>query len=446
MVCAVITHAEELEIPSTFNPVGSGARAVGMGGAFISVADDATAASWNPAGLTQLRQTEVSFVVSGFERKENLSFGTNPEADGEHEINRTDINYFSATLPFECLDYGMVVSVSSQRLYDFEREWDFSLVQSDVGIYKESDWHFEQNGGLSAIGLSYAIRMIPGKLSAGLTLNIWDDSLSENTWEKRYKIHSAGVSDVDPFTSEYERLDEYDFKGFNTVIGMLWDINDTFRIGAVLKAPFSADIDRKTYIKRETRYPLFPDANKSEPPYHEPGNDEIEMPMSYGIGFVCRVSDDLYVSADIYRTEWGDFISIDETGNKTSAVSGRPTEESNVKPTHQIRFGAEYLLMKEDEKRYAVPVRCGIFYDPAPAENSPDDYYGFSAGIGFTKIDRISLDIAYQFRYGNDVGRSILESFDFSQDVHEHTVYMSMIFYPFSKDKTREGMKWKKSE
>ena len=32
------------------NIIGSGARALGMGGAFIAVADDATAASWNPGG------------------------------------------------------------------------------------------------------------------------------------------------------------------------------------------------------------------------------------------------------------------------------------------------------------------------------------------------------------------------------------------------------------
>ena len=34
-------------------PVGSGARAAGKGFAFIAVADDATAASHNPAGLVQ---------------------------------------------------------------------------------------------------------------------------------------------------------------------------------------------------------------------------------------------------------------------------------------------------------------------------------------------------------------------------------------------------------
>src|SRR5258708_39402087 len=37
---------------------GSGARAFGMGGAFLARADDATAASWNPAGLSYLRVPE----------------------------------------------------------------------------------------------------------------------------------------------------------------------------------------------------------------------------------------------------------------------------------------------------------------------------------------------------------------------------------------------------
>ena len=52
------------EIASSFNPVGSGARALGMGGAFIAVADDATAASWNPGGLIQLEKPEISAVGS----------------------------------------------------------------------------------------------------------------------------------------------------------------------------------------------------------------------------------------------------------------------------------------------------------------------------------------------------------------------------------------------
>ncbi len=39
-----------------------GARALGMGGAFVSVADDATALFWNPGGLARLRTSEAIFV------------------------------------------------------------------------------------------------------------------------------------------------------------------------------------------------------------------------------------------------------------------------------------------------------------------------------------------------------------------------------------------------
>src|SRR6266513_1931393 len=42
--------------------LGSGARALGMGGAFLARPDDATAATWNPAGLSYLRNPEVSIV------------------------------------------------------------------------------------------------------------------------------------------------------------------------------------------------------------------------------------------------------------------------------------------------------------------------------------------------------------------------------------------------
>lgn len=44
-----------------FLRMGVGARALGMGGAFTAIADDATAAYWNPAGLTKIENNEATF-------------------------------------------------------------------------------------------------------------------------------------------------------------------------------------------------------------------------------------------------------------------------------------------------------------------------------------------------------------------------------------------------
>ena len=45
-----------------FLVIGSGVRALGMGGAFSSVADDGSAIYWNSAGISQIRDSEVSVM------------------------------------------------------------------------------------------------------------------------------------------------------------------------------------------------------------------------------------------------------------------------------------------------------------------------------------------------------------------------------------------------
>lgn len=44
-----------------FLNIDAGARGVGMGSAFVSVGEDASAMYWNPAGIARLRQTEATF-------------------------------------------------------------------------------------------------------------------------------------------------------------------------------------------------------------------------------------------------------------------------------------------------------------------------------------------------------------------------------------------------
>lgn len=71
MICLLLVSASEgTKLAGEFLATGFGARALGMGGAFVSIADDASAVYWNPAGLVQLEQSQVLLMHS--ERFGNL--------------------------------------------------------------------------------------------------------------------------------------------------------------------------------------------------------------------------------------------------------------------------------------------------------------------------------------------------------------------------------------
>lgn len=56
--------ADEGAHAAEFLSHGVGARAIGMGSAFVAIADDATATYWNPAGLTNVKKNSFSTMYS----------------------------------------------------------------------------------------------------------------------------------------------------------------------------------------------------------------------------------------------------------------------------------------------------------------------------------------------------------------------------------------------
>nr|WP_319395669.1 outer membrane protein transport protein [uncultured Desulfobacter sp.] len=424
----IISSGSNINFAFSPNPVGSGARALGFG-AFIAVADDATAASWNPGGLVQLKTPEISIVGNYSSQNTDYTFS---EANGSQSTSLTDLNYLSFACPFRLWDRHMVVSINYQRLYDFTREVSYryqfqspiidSVTLTTLGSMDyDIEGSYNQSGSLSAVGIAYGFEIIPRYLSIGITVNIWNDDLCDNNWEQSYAGSSVGSYSVGPYSGReefhYSTRHNFIFKGLNYNLGILWhSSNKKFSLGAVYKSSFTAD------LKHE-----FNGQTTGDEATHLTMDEKLEMPMSYGIGTAYRFSDRFTISADIYRTHWEQFILKQEDGTKISAVTAKSEAESDVDPTYQVRLGAEYLLINKN-KHYVIPLRMGLFYDPAPADKNPDDYYGFSLGTGFAK-GKFIFDIAAQYRFGRGVGDSIFPDHSFSQDVDEFKVYSSIIIH-----------------
>jgi len=413
----------EIEVPLSMDPIGSGARALGMGGAFIAVADDATAASWNPGGLIQLETPEVSVVGAYFKRTESNTFEAVPEANGEQDVSNYNLNYLSAVYPFTLFNRNMVVSASQQYLYDFSRDIEFPAARSVSQLSSSGDVDIHHQGGLTALGLAYSLQIMPA-FSFGFTLNFWQDGLYGDEFKLETTYSGSGMSNGNYFTIDESWTDTYKYRGFNTNLGLLWDINSQITIGFVLKTPFTVDLDHQSKYDIETAFPGNPSLSDKASAENET-DEELDIPMSYGIGFAYRFSDRLTASFDIYRIEWDDFLLRNENGKEISPITGEPADESDINPMNQVRLGAEYLCITDT---FIIPLRSGIFYDPSPSDGGSDVYYGYSFGSGLAR-GKIVFDVAYQYRFGNDVVEFILEDYDFSQDMREHTIYASVIYH-----------------
>lgn len=414
---------QRVEIPSSFHPVGSGARALGMGGAFIAVADDATAASWNPGGLIQLQRPELSVVGDYLHRIEALDFGRHPPANSSQSVYKTDINYLSLSYPFHLWRRNMVVSLNYQHLYDMTRQWRFPLSWGQDADFIRQQVESRQTGDLSALGLAYCIQILP-RLSVGVTVNLWDDDIGDNRWENQTFQWGRGRVQGAEFQLYSEQTDRYTFSGWNMNLGLWWELAPGLTLGAVVKTPFEADIAHYSASQRIIAYedPAFADSRTSEVRQQD---ESLTMPLAYGLGLAYRFSDAFCLSADIYRTQWDEFELQDGTGRNISPITGQDMAESDIKATHQVRMGAEYLIIGPS---YVVPLRCGLIYDPLPAPGGSEPVYGFSLGTGLV-YRRFAWDIAYGFRYGENIRQDILESLDFSQEIAEHRVYSSFILY-----------------
>ncbi|HYN00869.1 MAG TPA: hypothetical protein VE359_00355, partial [Vicinamibacteria bacterium] len=144
--------------------LGSGARAYGMGGAFLARADDATAASWNPAGLSYLRVPELSLV--GVSNSFDVTRGSSSDS-----FQGQAVDFAAFTWPIGLGDVRGAVQLSYQRAISFDGRRRIELYNQTTGLLEQFE-DGSSNGGFDVVAVGTGLRL-SRHVRAGFTVNRW---------------------------------------------------------------------------------------------------------------------------------------------------------------------------------------------------------------------------------------------------------------------------------
>ncbi len=454
LVAASAAWGQSVNITSSPNVVGSGARAIGMGGAFVAVADDATAASWNPGGLTQLERPEFSLVYDFAWHSEDFRSLAHPELDGGQSVSLNGINYMSAVwpVPWTLAGRNFVLSLNYQRKYDFDRNLRLNygsgtaLAGGNIAsLFSNID--YKQRGQLAALSPAFGFE-ITDQWSLGVVANFYQHALlPDNEWtittdeRRRFMINGATL----PSSWVHFQMEEKyrDFQGVNFTLGTLYKPNDRLSLGMVYHTRLCADAEYTQTVRTTVSAAGFGMTTARRP-------QEITFPDAIGAGAAYRFADDkLTLSLDVTRRDWNDFVIRDPHNRSMrrqviSGVTGLPNGDNPIDATWTVRMGAEYVFVNaaKPKQDYLPSLRAGLFYDPEPAshrpstpfglsrgDGRPDDYFGVSLGAGVLIKDRVNLDLAYVYRWGNHVRQDSFGMYRTSADVDQHALYVSTVLY-----------------
>lgn len=179
--------AEEGSHAAEFLSHGVGARALGMGSSFVSVADDATAAYWNPAGLVQIPRRAFAAMYSdsfgtaqgGFLSKGLVEYNFVGYVQQIEGIGSAGISWIR--LGVDDIPHTTFVDVNGNgRLGDF-------LDKDGDGVKDPGEWYIDRpevagyfSNVDNALLISYA-RQIQPNFSIGGNLKLLRQSLFENS-------------------------------------------------------------------------------------------------------------------------------------------------------------------------------------------------------------------------------------------------------------------------
>ena len=419
-----------------FNFGNPGARSLGMGGAFLGLADDASAAEANPAGLTILRKPEVSIEARNYlEQQLFTTSGTFPNVERTaftHHSDRVVVTFGSFVWPiknkFTIGGYyheplnneggGVVVAREDEITGDITPLPNFYLpaennqpIGGPITRQECLDRRRALNNPFACLeyrvdpfvsalqvrqrtfGLAGAWQVHP-KLSLGATVR--HQRFLESAFTFRFTPQLDPKQVVVQATARVENgeVDIVEETDTTFTLGFKWSPHARVSVGGVYKQGPQFDT------------PLFYADSASNFDFGAVANTSFHIPDIAGIGVSVRPIDPLTINFDAVHVTYSnlvdDFVSINAA---VRALGDAPFEANDVT---ELRVGAEYFFTT----KVPFALRAGYWRDPKHSiewggplnhpqfiaeamlypEGEDQDHFSIGAGVAWP---RFQIDAAY---------------------------------------------------
>ena len=392
MLIALPLAAQNTDIESLsglqFNFGNPGARSLGMGGAFLGLADDASAAEANPAGLTILRKPEITIEGRNYlEEQVFTTSGTFPDlvrTGFSHYSQRVDATFASIVYPTKYFTFGVYYheplrNNGTGQVVPVRNSFTGEIKTDVPNFFLPVDGNGNATGGpitsaqcqtlrqvnpfacleytvlpfLSSVqiqaktfGLAVAYKI--GTFSIGATAR--SQRFSETAFTFRVtptgdfsSISVQATSDVTNNNSVAKDESDLTFAG-----GFKWAPNDKFSVGGVYKqgAKFAA--------------PTFASNEATNFAFVKAADTTFHMPDIYGIGVSFRPIPVLTINADAVRVKYSNLVDNFVSINANVRAIDKAYKAADALEEH---LGGEYFF----STKIPFALRAGYWRDPQHA-------------------------------------------------------------------------------
>lgn len=354
-----------------------GAAAMGMAGAFVSIANNATAVFYNPAGMAWLKGTQIEAGGTFIFPSGSVSLPNWPDPTYQ-KVYQLDQTFFPPHFYLtQKLGSRLAAGIGVFAPYGLGTSWPVNYPLKYICTQTTMETFF--------INPAIAF-MITDNLSIGVGVSYIHSTLSQDL-SRHVVIPSVWAGDI-PASLNKSKGNSV---GYNA--GLLFK-KGKFSLGFHWRSGFNIDYSGTlTLDKSNVPAPIQP---------YIPGSGAVtttfKFPNLFGLGASYQLSPKLLWSAEIQYYTWKVYknytINVVYEGG---AGTEQELVEENFKNSIILRTGLQYQV-KEN-----LALRCGILYDqtPQPIESIdpslPDaSRVALTAGLGYTK-NRFRVDVGYQY-------------------------------------------------